>query len=91
MNDSMMSPRGTNVNESQKPMNYYELRCNELQDEIDELHKLINDGHGHDSVVANYIAQIKKKDELLLQRDKQLDELQTKNLLADKERASLQA
>lgn len=36
-------------------VNYYELRCNELQDEIDELHRLINEGHGHDSVVASYI------------------------------------
>ena len=67
------------------------MRCNELQDEIDELHRLINEGHGHDSIVASYIEQVKRKDQLLLQRDKKLDDLQTKNMLADKERASLQA
>ena len=95
INDSMTSPRAgggsIGLNASGKPINYYELRCNELQDEIDELHRLINEGHGHDSIVASYIEQVKRKDQLLLQRDKKLDDLQTKNMLADKERASLQA
>ena len=67
----MLTPRG-----GANQVNYYELRCNELQDEIDELHRLINEGHGHDSVVASYIDQVKKKDRLLLERDQKLDDLQ---------------
>ena len=50
-------------------VNYYEIRCNELQEEIDELHRLINEEHGHDSVVKSYIDQVKRKDKLLLERD----------------------
>lgn len=73
-NNSALSPRGTNIN-------YYELRCNELQDEIDELHRLINEGHGHDSVIASYIEQVKRKDKLLLERDQKLDTLQKENNL----------
>lgn len=75
-NESILSGTGTGAG---KPINYYELRCNELQDEIDELHRLINEGHGHDSVVASYIEQVKRKDRLMLERDQKLDELQTKN------------
>ena len=82
----MLSPKGGD----NKQVNYYELRCNELQDEIDELHRLINEGHGHDSVVASYIDQVKRKDRLLLERDQKLDELQSKNRLGDNERAVLQ-
>lgn len=81
----MLSPKG-----GEKQVNYYELRCNELQDEIDELHRLINEGHGHDSVVASYIDQVKRKDRLLLERDQKLDELQSKNRLGENERAVLQ-
>ena len=41
--------------ENPNQVNYWELRCNELNDEIEELHRLINEGHGHDSVLASYI------------------------------------
>lgn len=73
------------------PINYYELRCNELQDEIDELHRLINEGHGHDSVLKTYIEQVKKKDRLLLERDQKLDQLQQKNNLGEQERNILKS
>jgi len=53
----------------------YELRCNELRDEIDELHRLINENHGSDSVVASYIEQVKKKDNMIMERDSKLDNL----------------
>lgn len=69
-NSALLSPKN-----GEKQVNYYELRCNELQDEIDELHRLINEGHGHDSVLASYIEQVKKKDRLLLERDQKLDDL----------------
>ena len=72
-NNSILSPKGAT---GPSQVNYYELRCNELWDEIDELHRLINEGHGHDSVVASYIEQVKRKDRLLLERDQKLDELQ---------------
>ena len=81
-----MSPKG-----GDKPINYYELRCNELQDEIDELHRLINEGHGHDSVVASYIDQVKRKDRLLLERDQKVDDLQQKNKLGENERNVLKS
>ena len=70
-------------------VNYYEIRCKELQEEIDELHRLINEGHGHDSIVASYIDQVKRKDRLLMERDGALDELQTRNSLGEKEREVL--
>lgn len=56
-------------------MNYFEIRCNELQEEVDELHRLINENHGHDSILASYIEQVKRKDKLLLERDKKLDQI----------------
>ena len=83
-NSALLSPKN-----GEKQVNYYELRCNELQDEIDELHRLINEGHGHDSVLASYIEQVKKKDRLLLERDQKLDDLQQKNKLGKNERAVL--
>lgn len=43
----------------QKPFNFFENKCKELQAEIDELHKLIDSEHGTDSVVASYIEQVK--------------------------------
>ena len=52
--------------------NFYEFRCKELQEEIDQMHNLINEEHGHDSVLANYIEQVKTKDRLLLERDAKL-------------------
>ena len=70
-------------------VNFYELRCGELQEEIDELHRLINENHGHDSVLASYVEQVKRKDRLLLERDAKLDELQTKNSLAENEKSVL--
>ena len=54
------------------------------------MHRLINEGHGHDSIVASYIEQVKRKDRLLLERDQKLDDLQTKNRLAEKDRDALQ-
>ena len=44
-----MSPKGSNK------VNFFEIRCKELQEEIDELHRLINENHGHDSILASYI------------------------------------
>jgi len=41
------------------------------------LHKLISENHGTDSILASYIEQVKRKDRLLLERDKKLDDLQT--------------
>jgi len=70
-------------------MNYYEVRATELQEELEELHNLINENHGHDSILASYIEQVKKKDKLLLERDKKLDQLQKKNNLAEKDRETL--
>lgn len=67
----------------------YEVRCNELREEIDELHRLIKENHGEDSVVASYIEQVKKKDQLIMERDGKLDNLQTKNALAEQEREML--
>lgn len=58
-----------------KQVNYYEIRCTELQEEIDELHKLISDNHGNDSIIVSYIEQVKRKDRLLLERDQKLDDL----------------
>ena len=60
-----------NVSKEATP-NYYEFRCKELQEEIDQMHALINEEHGHDSVLANYIEQIKQKDALLVERDEKL-------------------
>ena len=77
--------------EDQNKVNFFEIRCKELQEEIDELHRLIRENHGHDSILASYIDQVQRKDKLLLERDSKLDDLQTKNHLADKERAVLQA
>jgi len=57
-----------------KPINYEE-RCKELQAEIDNMHELISEKHGHDSVLASYVEQIKEKDKLLLERDAKLSEL----------------
>lgn len=57
--------------------NVYELRANELREEIDELHRLINENHGKDSIVASYIEQVKRKDKQLMERDQRLDNLQT--------------
>ena len=65
------------------------MRCNELREEIDELHRLIKENHGEDSVVASYIQQVKKKDMQIMERDGKLDNLQTKNALAEKEREVL--
>ena len=56
-------------------MNYYEVRATDLQEELEELHNLINENHGHDSILASYIEQVKKKDKLLLERDRKLDQL----------------
>ena len=44
-----MSPRGSSK------VNFFEIRCKELQEEIDELHRLINENHGHDSILSSYI------------------------------------
>jgi len=46
--------------------NVYELRAKELREEIDELHRLINENHGKDSIVASYIEQVKRKDSLIM-------------------------
>ena len=53
------------------------------------MHNLINEEHGHDSVLANYIEQIKNKDKLLAERDQKLTELAEKNNLLENEKASL--
>jgi predicted small metal-binding protein len=68
LNDTM-SPRGSNK------VNFFEIRCKELQEEIDELHRLINENHGHDSILQSYIDQVQRKDKLLLERDTKLDDL----------------
>jgi hypothetical protein len=47
------------------------------------MHNLINEEHGHDSVLANYIEQVKTKDRLLLERDGKLQELANKNGLLE--------
>ena len=52
---------------------------------------MINEGHGHDSVVASYIDQVKRKDRLLLERDQKLDDLQQKNKLGENERNVLKS
>ena len=40
-------------------------------------------------MVASYIEQVKKKDQLIMERDGKLDNLQTKNALAEQEREML--
>lgn len=52
--NSIMSPRDGQQTKEKAP-DYYEFRCKELQEEIDNMHNLINEEHGHDSVLANYI------------------------------------
>jgi len=56
--------------EGQKPVSFFEIRCKELQEEIDELHKLIKTEHGEEGVVANYIEQVKRHEKLILDRNK---------------------
>ena len=58
--EKVISPRDSRINKSQVSMkeqvpNYYEFRVKELQEELDQMHALINEEHGHDSVLANYV------------------------------------
>lgn len=53
------------------------------------MHNLINEEHGHDSVLANYVEQIKKKDKLLMERDVKLQELADQNGLLENEKQAL--
>ena len=66
--------------------NYYEFRVQELQKELDQMHALVNEEHGHDSVLANYVEQIKEKDLLIKERDEKLQELANQNGLLESEK-----
>ena len=57
----------------------FQQRAIELQEEIDELHKIIGEEHGHDSVLKSYMAQVQRKEKLLLERDAKLNEMMEKN------------
>ena len=50
------------------------------------MHALVNEEHGHDSVLANYVEQIKEKDLLIKERDDKLQELANQNGLLESEK-----
>ena len=51
--------------------NFYEERCKELEEEIAELRAI--EGDDENSKVAQYVKQLKEKDNLLAMRDKKLE------------------
>ena len=53
------------------------------------MHALVNEEHGHDSVLANYVEQIKEKDLLIKERDDKLQELANQNGLLESEKQAL--
>ena len=53
------------------------------------MHNLINEEHGHDSVLASYVEQIKAKDLLLVERDQKLTDLANQNGLLEGQKAEL--
>ena len=85
-----MSPRSQAHNEKSVNQsfavvpNFYEERCKELEEEIAELRAI--EGGDENSKIAQYINQLKEKDNLLAARDKKLDELARDNALATEER-----
>ena len=92
-NDVMSPKQSQGVNESRVNQsfaavpNFYEERCKELEEEIEELRAI--EGDDENSKIAQFIKQLKEKDNLLAQRDKKLDELAHDNNLVTEERDKL--
>ena len=76
------------MDQTHDQVNYFEERCKELQEEIDDLRELLGQ-NDRDGVLNKYIAQLKEKDALLAERDSMLDDLSQRNKLLEGEKADL--
>ena len=77
-----------NQNQTAEQVNYFEERCKELQEEIDDLRGMLGETD-ENGVLNKYIAQLKEKDALLKERDSKLEDLADKNNLLTEEKLEL--
>lgn len=76
------------MNQTVGQVNYFEERCKELQEEIDDLRAMLGQSD-EDGNLNKFIQQLKEKDALIKERDSKLDDLASSNNLLQEEKADL--